>query len=496
MRGEPRTYKVLCSHVGSTWAVRIPELEREASAARLSQVEAVARALVATYGPDEPGTVAFTVELMPDALSSALADAATARETAVRSPLHEVHTRRRLARQMYVEGLEVADIAAALGVPAGHVQLLIDDRAEPAPPSRPAASLAPATSVSTSVLTPPLRSGGRGPDARPRTRPRAPARHALAQLDGPDRPVEIRYRHEALFHRGDDALLAATVPFIQEGLALGHAVLVAVPEPRLALLRDALGSGAREATLVDMARLGRNPARIIPAWRQFLDEHGRHGRPVCVVGEPLWPGRYPAEREECALHEALLNLAFEPATRLSLRCLYDVARLDPTDVRRAEANHPWLVEGSRCVRSRTYFGPAAGAAAVARDLPAPPVEAEVLLFSHHNVRDVREQVIGHAIDAGLGPVRTDDLTLAMWELAVNSVQHGGGEGVLRIWREPEGLVCEIRDSGCIDDPLAGRRTPGVGALDQRGMWLVNQLCDLVQLRTHAHGTTVRVFSWL
>jgi anti-sigma regulatory factor (Ser/Thr protein kinase) len=496
MRGEPRTYKVLCSHVGSTWAVRIPELEREASAGRLSQVEAVARALVATYSQDEPGTVTFTVELLPDALSVALADAATARETAVRSPLHEVHTRRRLARQLYVEGLEVSDIAAALGVPAGHVQLLIDDRAEPAPPSRPAAFLAPATSVSTSVLTPPPRTGARGPDARPPTRPRAPTRRALAQLGSTDRPVKTRYRHEALLRRGDDGLLAATVPFIEEGLALGHAVLVAVPEPRLAVLRDALGSGAREATFVDMARLGRNPARIIPAWRQFLDEHGRHGRPVCVVGEALWPGRHPVEREECALHEGLLNLAFEPGTRLSLRCLYDVARLDPADARCAEANHPWLVEDSRTLRSRTYLGPAAGASVVARDLPAPPVEAQELLFSHGNVRDVREQVIEQAIDAGLGPARSDDLTLAMWELAVNSIQHGGGEGVLRIWREPGAIVCEIRDSGCIDDPLAGRRTPGVGALDQRGIWLVNQLCDLVQLRTHAHGTTVRVFSWL
>ena len=75
----------------------------------------------ATYAPDDTGAVDFTVELMPDALSAALAAAATAREKAVRSPVQEMLTRRRLARQLYVEGLEVADIAAALGVssPAG-----------------------------------------------------------------------------------------------------------------------------------------------------------------------------------------------------------------------------------------------------------------------------------------------------------------------------------------------------------------------------------------
>ena len=64
-------------------------------------------------------------------------------------------------------------------------------------------------------------------------------------------------------------------------------------------------------------------------------------------------------------------------------------------------------------------------------------------------------------------------------------------------RSTGALVCEVRDSGYIDDPLAGRRRiPTSAASGQRGIWLVNQLCDLVQLRTHAHGTTVRVFSWL
>ncbi len=94
MSGCPRTYQVLCSSVGSTWAVRIPELDREASAARLSQVEAVARALVTTYAPDDGAAVDFTIELMPDAISAGLAAAATARAKAVRSPVDEVLTRR------------------------------------------------------------------------------------------------------------------------------------------------------------------------------------------------------------------------------------------------------------------------------------------------------------------------------------------------------------------------------------------------------------------
>ena len=46
------------------------------------------------------------------------------------------------------------------------------------------------------------------------------------------------------------------------------------------------------------------------------------------------------------------------------------------------------------------------------------------------------------------------------------------------------------------DPLAGRLAPGTEELDGRGLWMVNQLCDLVQLRSSAAGTTVRVHTWL
>jgi anti-sigma regulatory factor (Ser/Thr protein kinase) len=494
MHGDCKTYMVLCSHVGSTWAVRIPELDREASAARLSQVEAVARALVATYGLDDSGGVDFSVELMPDALSAALAAAATARERAVRSPVPEMVTRRRLARQLYVEGLEVADIAAALGVSRHRVQLLVSDCPQPAQPT--VTSAAPPAAAATSVLAPPARGGGVGLGAPPAISRESPVSASLLHREGADPPADHHYRHEALFYRGDDEFLAGTVPFIEDGLDLGHGVMVAVPQPRLAPLRKALGSRAADVKLLDMSRLGANPARIIPAWQHFIDEQGRQGRPLRGIGEPVWPGRRPAERAECRLHEALLNLAFDPGTPLWLRCPYDVDQLGTAETELAEQSHPVLVEDSVSCQSPGYLGTASGAAVMGTDLPAPPVTAQVLQFGQGNVRDVRQAVIGHAIDAGLGPVRTDDLTLAVWELAVNSVQHGGGEGVLRIWQEPGALICEVRDSGYIDDSLAGRRTPAIAASGQRGMWLVNQLCDLVQLRSNADGTTVRISSWL
>ena len=77
----------------------------------------------------------------------------------------------------------------------------------------------------------------------------------------------------------------------------------------------------------------------------------------------------------------------------------------------------------------------------------------------------------------------EDLVLAVNELVTNSVQYGGGGGTLRIWTEPDALVCDVRDRGYIDDPLAGRIAPPLEQHGGRGLWLVNHLCDLVQIRS-------------
>ena len=75
--------------------------------------------------------------------------------------------------------------------------------------------------------------------------------------------------------------------------------------------------------------------------------------------------------------------------------------------------------------------------------------------------------------------------LAVGELAANSIRHGGGRGILRVWRTDDALICEIRDRGRIADPLAGRVKPGLEQLDGRGLWIANAVCDLIQIRAGA-----------
>jgi anti-sigma regulatory factor (Ser/Thr protein kinase) len=87
---------------------------------------------------------------------------------------------------------------------------------------------------------------------------------------------------------------------------------------------------------------------------------------------------------------------------------------------------------------------------------------------------------------------TEELVLAVNELATNSIRYGGGRGKLLLWRETDTLVCEIQDAGHIEDPLIGRSRPAHNQHTGRGLWLVHQLCDLVQIHSSPAGTAVRV----
>lgn len=115
-----------------------------------------------------------------------------------------------------------------------------------------------------------------------------------------------------------------------------------------------------------------------------------------------------------------------------------------------------------------------------------------IAFGLDGLYAVRTLVGTVAASVGLSRERVYDVVLAVNELAANSIAHGGGSGTLRVWTEVDRVICEFRDSGHLDDPMAGREQPPVDGIGHRGIWMVNQLCDLVQIRVFPSGTIVRV----
>jgi anti-sigma regulatory factor (Ser/Thr protein kinase) len=296
--------------------------------------------------------------------------------------------------------------------------------------------------------------------------------------------------HETLFYAGEDRFLEGTLPFINDALAAEEPVLVAVGTAKIELLQEALGNATELVRFTDMHLLGNNPARIIPAWRQFLTEEAPTGRGVRGIGEPIWPGRSEAELGECQRHEALLNVAFDDGQGWRLLCPYDVERLDGQVIEAARHSHPFIVQNGARHRSHAYLQSAPDP--FDGTLPAPTTVPEELAFTRARLGTLRRFVSGRAADMLLDASRIESLVLAVNELATNSVRYGGGCGTLRIWREDETLLCEVRDRGHIEEPLVGRIRPSASQLSGRGLWLVNHLCDLVQIRSAPTGTTVRV----
>lgn len=294
---------------------------------------------------------------------------------------------------------------------------------------------------------------------------------------------------------GVEGYVDATAPFITRGLEAGDTVLVVVPAEKIALLKSALGSRADDVMFMDMEQAGRNPARIIPLWKEFLQDVP--GARVRGIGEPMYVGRGEQELDECQRHESLLNEAFRSSPAWQLLCPYDTRALPSDVIAQAQRTHPWVLGGADAdthfpAPNADFVDAAHGAPTLTGALPPPPPGLRVLHFEGGSLDMVRGFVRAHAQTAGFDTHQVSDLLLAVNEIATNSLRYGGGQGELRVWRVDQQLVCEVRDAGVITDPLIGRHCPDHLDHGGRGVWLANQLCDLVQIRSSAQGTVVRL----
>jgi anti-sigma regulatory factor (Ser/Thr protein kinase) len=307
-------------------------------------------------------------------------------------------------------------------------------------------------------------------------------------------PVTGGFEHECFFYGSEPEFVSGVAGFVRDGLVRDETVVVAEPRRRLELLREVLADDAAAVTFHDMAEIGANPARIIGVWATALAATIAAGRTLRGVGEPAYAGRREAELAECELHEQLLNHAFTDGPAWRLLCPYDRQNLPDEVCRRALGTHP-LVGGAH---GRTAVEGWTGDWESLFAAPLPPPSSPVLRggFGPRDVPAVRRTVRQYARSCGLATDRVEALELAVSELATNSIRHGGGSGSLAMWVEDGAAVVEVSDAGHLADPLTGRREPPPAEHGGRGLYLVNQLADLVQLRSAPTGTTVRVTSWL
>ena len=294
--------------------------------------------------------------------------------------------------------------------------------------------------------------------------------------------------HASLPYNGVAEFVSGVTPFLEQGSRQGEPALVFAPRPNVEELRGALHD-VSDITFLDAADVARNPARIIPAALRFAEGH--LGRRVRVVGEGIWPNRSPAEVREFVRHEALINIFFADIAATIL-CPFDEALVDSSLHEHARRTHPHALEGDAHRRCPTYVDPAITLSTTNWFTPAPS-SVDTLHFKLHDLRRLRSEVRSRADEAGVTPERTAEVVLAASEAAANTLRHTDYGGELRTWIDGGVFVCEVTDRGHIKDAhLTGRLAPPSDAPGGRGLWLMNQLCDLVELRSDASGTIIRL----
>ena len=282
------------------------------------------------------------------------------------------------------------------------------------------------------------------------------------------------FEHDAFVHASDEEFVQRAAGFVRQGLAAGETIVAVLPPERIAVLRHALGPLRHDVCFTDMTVAGGNPARLIPFWRDILDQHPG---PVRALGEPAYPGRSQAAYDEVLLHEALTGIAFAHDRSFRLCCAYEVSvGIDPTATH--SAAEALAEKGFRTA------------------LDDIPDRAEHWEFGPDDLGEIRQWVSGQAASHGVSRDRLEDLSLALHEICTNSIRFGGGRGRLAVWIADGTLICDVLDRGRIDDLLIGRVLPPLDGLGGRGVWLANQLCDLAQLRSGDGFTQVRLHTRL
>ncbi len=312
-----------------------------------------------------------------------------------------------------------------------------------------------------------------------------------------DSSVKGPLTHQALLYGSEEEFLAATIPFIHQGLEHDEQVQITTTDRNAAWLQAALGATAEQVTFRASSQCYRHPVRALAAKYRTahpVNRDEQRQRRLRIIGEPWWTARTAPEAKEWARYESLVNAALAGAN-VALLCTYDTNAVEEQVINQVARTHPELVECGQVRPSAHYSDPAAfNSECNASPLAELPAPALWLRFSRtEQLATLRDFVTSQAGRVGANSRSVGPFVQAVDEVATNAIKHGGGSGVLQIWTGPQTVLCEVSDTGAgLPDPLAGQLPYPPGQLRGCGLWLARQFSDLLEVHSDPAGTTVRL----
>ncbi|MGH3865075.1 MAG: ATP-binding protein [Pseudonocardiaceae bacterium] len=131
-----------------------------------------------------------------------------------------------------------------------------------------------------------------------------------------------------------------------------------------------------------------------------------------------------------------------------------------------------------------------------RDESSPPavpadLDMDVHLASAEDLAALRRRLRAWSGTCGLSDHHTDDIVMAVDEIATNALEHGRPPARVRSWTTPEALFVQVDDHGGTRIPVAtGYHRPPTDARRGRGIWMARAFADVLTTHTGVTGTTV------
>jgi anti-sigma regulatory factor (Ser/Thr protein kinase) len=312
------------------------------------------------------------------------------------------------------------------------------------------------------------------------------------------RPTTDGYVHHALFFGSDAELVRLAVPFLQEGLAAGDAVVLGCEARKNWLLADALGRDPRVGWLERSRTYRRVPVAVATYRRMVEHQLATGARRVRLVGEVDF-GQDPATWSEWIRYESIVNVALAPYPFWSV-CAYDTGALPEPVLNAGHRTHPYLLTPAGRRRNQRYVQPARflRPSQPARPDPLEATDRTVAagdLTDTTQLSTLRQHLHDQLVRAMVPDPARSDFVGAVSEVAANGILHGRPPVQVRVWASLGRLVATVTDQGDgLDDPLAGY-LPRRGRDPRRagmGLWLTRQLCHQVEMSRTPEGFTVRL----
>ncbi|MBA2472084.1 MAG: hypothetical protein DLM61_10365 [Pseudonocardiales bacterium] len=299
------------------------------------------------------------------------------------------------------------------------------------------------------------------------------------------------FAHVAVLYASDEQLCDLLLPYLDEGLRRQENILAVISQAARRVLHDALGDAADRVQWgsagVSYDRLG----QMFEGFTGYLAQQFRAGVPTRVIGE-FDSNSSPDRVSQYLRYESMANEIYAPYG-YPVVCLWDQRRYPPDVLDHVRAVHPQLLDTSGPITNAEYHMPIDYLTRERSSPAAAPVDLDLVvhLGSADDLGVLRRRLRSWGATCGLAEPDTDDIVIAVDEIATNALEHGQPPACVRGWTTPDALFVQVDDQGRTCIPVTtGYHRPSTDARRGRGIWIARHLADVLTTHTGHTGTTV------